>query len=264
MINKLVLYTTLICTICANGYSTQRPSKEDESNPFLDLASSFLQETLANQNGNGGGGGLGAVASLIGNLMQTDGKDGSGRAGGGGGAAVQILSGLGSLMANANNGNGFDPSMLGNIIEMFTAGGNEDSGDNGGRQKRSSGSPPSSGQQEGIGLETILNIASTFINSNNVANGKTAKDEDGLISYLPMIMQVVNSFSGPEGEKVYAKHKDHAWVLPPFLEKVHVMWDHFSNSELADALWKKSGVHSIFKVKFVIFLALFSTIFKPS
>lgn len=238
----------LVVVLSSYAHSTQRPSagSDDESNPFLDMASSFLQEALANQNGGAGGGGaaagLGGIASLIGNMMQPDG----GKANGGIGAA-QILSGISSFMANANAGGGggagFDPSIIGNVIEMFTGGGGGgDAGsDVSNRQKRANGG------QEGIGLDTILNLASAFVNTNKV-QGKNNGQDEGFMSFLPMVMDVVNSFTGPEGEKMHEKHKDHAWVLPPFLEKVHVMWDHFSNSELADALWKKSGVHSIFKV----------------
>jgi hypothetical protein len=60
-------------------------------------------------------------------------------------------------------------------------------------------------------------------------------------------MQAINSFTGPEGKKTELKHKEHAWVLPPFLEKIHIMWDHFQQSELAQVLWQKSGVHVVFK-----------------
>lgn len=252
-IDRMQLYLSVgIFVICclANSlcHSTQRPAREDDSNPFLDLASSFLQETLANQNG-GGGGGMAGIASLIGTFMQPEAKSDGG---GGGIGAAQILSGIGSLMSNMNGGGGggggggFDPSIIGNVIEMFTA----NSGSSNDRQKRSSGDDDGDAQQGGIGLETILNVVSAFAGSkqNQVRGANKPAQDDGLMSLLPMVMQAVNSFAGPEGEKTQAKHKDHAWVLPPFLEKIHVMWDHFSNSELADALWKKSGVYSIFKV----------------
>lgn len=224
------------------------PSKSDDSNPFLDLAASFLQESMSNQNNGGSGGGLASVAQIIGSLMQPDGSSKSNN------GAAQILSSIGSLMANAgaggNSGGGFDPSIITNVIEMFTAGGDTndiESGD-GKRSKRSSGG------QEGIGLETILNIASAFMgNANSVDSQSNGNNAEGLMSLLPMVVQAVNSFSGPEGEKIQAKHKEHAWVLPPLLERIHVIWDHFSNSELAEALWQKSGINTIFKVKLVLY-----------
>lgn len=261
----LVIFAFLVST--NSGHSTQRPSsREDDSNPFLDLATSFLQETLANQNGGGGGGGGGAggmagIASLIGSFIQPEAKsNGDGGAAGFGGAA-QILSGLGSLLANANGGGGgggggFDPSIIGNVIEMFTANNNGASNNDKNRKRRSSvddNNVEESAGGGGIGLDTILNVVSAFsgasATNNKRGGGGGGGQEDGLMSLLPMVMQAVNSFAGPEGERMQEKHKEHAWVLPPFLEKIHVMWDHFSNSELAEALWKKSGVYSIFKVR---------------
>lgn len=243
---KICLKLLVIFVTISIAHTTQqRLNRDDDSNPFLDMASTFLQETLANQNGGAGGGsgGIAGIASIIGSFMQ---PEGTGKSEGGIGAA-QIISGIGSLMANANGGNGFDPSIIGNVIEMFTA--NSDSGND--RQKRSTNDNQI---DNGIGLDTILNVVSAFAGSTksqgrNVVGGGGGGANEGIMSLLPMVMQAVNSFSGPEGEKTQAKHKEHAWVLPPFLEKIHVMWDHFSQSELAEALWKKSGIHSIFKVK---------------
>lgn len=235
---KFIILIAVISVDQSCQHSTQRPSNDDDSNPFLDMATSFLQETIANQNG---GNGIGGIASLIGNMIQ---PDGAGKSEGGIGAA-QILSGLGSLMANSNGGaggGGFDPSIITNVLEMFTS--SDSNADENGRQKRSSDVQ----QNGGIGLDTIINIASAFINSNKEQGRGNNEAQDGLMSLLPMVVQAYNSFTGPEGDEVQAKHKEHAWVLPPFLEKIHVIWDHFSNSELAEALWKKSGVHSIFKV----------------
>lgn len=234
--HRVLIVTALLCT--SPSFVN---SEDDDSNPFIDIATSFLQETLSNQNGgSGGGNGLAGIASIIGNLVQPDSAK-SNNAGGGLDVA-QLIGGFSTLMAAANGGNngrqagGFDPAIIGNVIEMFTAGG--DDSKQGRRQKRSG--------QENPGLDTLINLASTFMGNSNQVNGQ-ANGAEGLLSLLPMVVQAVNSFSGEEGEKVHARHKDHAWVLPPFLEKIHVMWDHFSNSELAEAMWKKSGIDAIFK-----------------
>lgn len=258
MMCKCVTFILVSLVVCfVNGHSTQRPSRErdDDSNPFLDIAASFLQDTLSNQNGGGrAGNGVGGIASLmplIGSLMQ---PDGASKSNNGGLGAAQIISSISSLMANANGGRdgggggGLDPSIIGNIIEMFTAGaGNSDDSNDleQPRRKRSN----DGGGQEGFGLEAIMNIASAFLGNANEADSPTGPAaNEGLMSLLPMVLQAINSFAGPEGDRIHAKHRDHAWVLPPFLEKIHVIWDHFSNSELADALWQKSGVNLIFKV----------------
>ncbi|KAM8706591.1 hypothetical protein ACLKA7_010799 [Drosophila subpalustris] len=260
----------VLALLCAQPYGHLA---EEESNPLLDMASMFIQEALSNQNGGGGGaggggGGAGAglagIASLVGSFMQANGKAGGG--GGGGGGAMQILSGLGSLLANnarggnGGGGGGFDPSIIGNVLEMFTQ--SDDEQDSGAQQKRSSSG--NAGSDSGIGLDTILQVASAFMNSQGGAGEKKAthhaqhnqqkrslpeepESENGFMNLLPLIMQAVSSFAGPEGQSTQERHKSHAWVLPPFLEHLHVLWDHFSNSELADALYEKSGVNKIMK-----------------
>lgn len=247
-----------LCVIYANSHTAQKSKQADDSNPFLDIATTFLQETFANQQGGRSGGsgnnGIAGIAQLIGSLVQQDGS----KSNNGGLGAAQILTGISQLI-NANSGNngvgggsgaGFDPSIIGNVIEMFTSGpDNSDDDDDQLQTKRRKRS--NSAQDSGIGIDTLLNIASAFMGNANNVDSHTDKSNEGLISLLPMAIQAINSFSGADGEKVQAKHKDHQWVLPPFLERIHVMWDHFSNSELAEALWEKSGINQIFKVRFI-------------
>jgi hypothetical protein len=243
---KSVLFVLFLLISCSRTYSTQRPASDD-SNPFFDMASSFLQEALTNQN-NGNGGGMGGIASIIGSMMmQGDGNSGKSD------NTAQLLSGIGSFIANAaassgKGGGGFDPSMIGNVIQMFTAGAGSSSDDEPQRKKRSN---------EGPGWESYLQLAATVIGNMNSGNSEPEGDSQGakvthpgesLMNMMPMVMQAISSFTGPEMEKTQAKHKDHAWVLPPFLENIHMAWDHFSNSELADALWTKMGVNNVFKV----------------
>lgn len=268
-VKHLTFIVLNLCVICTSSHTAQKNKhKFDESNPFLDIATTFLQETFANQASGGGGrggsngvgtSGIAGIAQLIGSLVQQDGP----KSNNGGLGAAQILTGISQLI-NANSGTsggggdgsgnsaGFDPSIIGNVIEMFTA-----AGGGGGDNTDDDIDPPQvkrrkranhSAQDNGIGIDTILNIASAFMGNSNNVDGQTDKANDGLMTLLPMVVQAINSFSGPEGEKVQAKHKDHAWVLPPLLERIHVLWDHFSNSELAEALWEKSGINQIFKV----------------
>lgn len=252
------ILTILVLTVTL--HSTYQ--SEDDSNPFLDIASSFLQETLANQNG--GSGGIGGIAQVIGSLMQGDGSS-TGKVGGDSGAA-QILSGLGSLLANAaaganNNGRegnnqgggGFDPSMIMNVVGMFA---NMNQG--GGRANGGGGG--------GSGMDALLSIASTVMQNMNSGNNdeeaaprRTKRQQEGsgagdaLMNMMPLVMQMLNSFTGPEMEKTEHRHKDHAQVLPPFLEQIHVMWDQFQQSELAQALFTKMGLSNVFKVRILPF-----------
>lgn len=73
----LINYTTLLFVILALiPFSIQNINdnevEEEDSNPFLDIASSFLQNSLNNNNGGGASGGaaLGALGGIIGSLMQ--------------------------------------------------------------------------------------------------------------------------------------------------------------------------------------------------
>lgn len=247
---------------CAFAYSTQRPNRNaEESSPFLDMASSFLENLSQGQGGGGGGlDGIAGIASVIGNMMQSS-EGGKAQQPSG---AAQIIAGLGSLLAanagggGGNAGGGFDPSMIGNVIQMFAA---VNSGGSDQRSKRSS---------EGSGLETVLSLASTFLSNYNTNNEEHdneletneipsnkqnpyKKEEpkhpgDNFMNLLPVIVQTLSSFSGSEMEKTQQKHShDHGTVLPPFLEKIHTAWDHFANSELSDAIYKKIGLDNVFK-----------------
>lgn len=265
---KLIFIISMISMhFCAFAYSTQRPNHnvESESSPFLDMASSFLENLNQGQNGGGVGlDGIAGIASVIGNMMQSS-ENGKSQPSG----AAQIIAGLGSLLA-ANSGNrnsddgssGFDPSIIGNVIQMFAA---VNSGGGDQRSKRSN---------EGSGLENVLSLASTFLSHYNSNNNEDhddvetneipsrkeipyrKRDEpkhpglngDNLLNLLPIVMQTLNSFSGSDMEKTDAKHKgDHGGILPEFLEKIHTAWDHFTNSELSDALYKKIGLDNVFK-----------------
>lgn len=223
-------------------HSSHEEEAADDFNPFMELASA-----LGGAGGGAGGGALGGIVSLVGNLMQ---NQDSGKAAGGAGPNIgAIISGVSSLFVNANGGGGgggFDPSMIGNVIEMF-AGGN----DNNNNQRAKRGAKEES---SGPNWEGLLDIAMTFMGNQGGNNGggqkrRSVEDNNvggGLMSLLPMVMNVVNSFNSPEGEKIAHNHKDHAWILPPFLEKIHIMWDHFQQSELAQVLWMKTGLNKVF------------------
>jgi hypothetical protein len=220
------------------------------------MASSFL-ENLSPGHGGGGGGleGIAGIASVIGNLVQSSDGGKSSQSSG----TAQLLAGLGSLLAansggGGGGGGGFDPSIIGNVIQMFAAA-NSGGGDQ--RSKRSS---------EGSGMETILSLASTFLsnynnqeepeeNEINYKGEKTnpyKRDEpqhpgDNLMNLLPIVAQTLSSFMGADMQKAEKKHKDHSGVLPPILEKIHTAWDLFASSELSDAVYKKIGLDNVFK-----------------
>lgn len=225
-------------------------SADDEPSPFLDMASEFLQATLSNQNG--GGGGIGGIAQVLGSLMQ---GDTAGSSGGSGGGAAQLISGIGALLQNMNQGGdksnsgGFDPAMLINMVSMFASTMNQQPSQ--GRNKRTA-------ESETPTMDAILTMATTFLSNMNTEDKTTAargdrggsKQENGAPAWmelLPTVLQAVQAFTGTSMEETEKKHKSHAHVLPPFLEHLHVMWDQFQNSELAQALFARMGLDKVFK-----------------
>ncbi|XP_053673954.1 uncharacterized protein LOC128724210 [Anopheles nili] len=268
---KHPLLVTLVVLAISGGAFTAHDA--DEGSPFLDMATEFLS-SMGNQQGGGGGGaaGLSGIASMLLPLMAN--ANGGGKAGGGNDGMGAILSGIGSMLAaganggGGTNGGGFDPALIGNVIQMFagaaSGGGGRDHDDDTSdepirrRQQQSSGkrqkrkAPVDQGQNPLV--DTVLTMASSWLaNYNNVeqdqqsSGGGGGGGADALANLLPLAVQAFQSFTGPEMERTQEKHKGHAWVLPPFLENLHVMWDQFTQSELAEALWTKMGLHTVFK-----------------
>lgn len=131
-------------------------------------------------------------------------------------------------MLGGQNGQ-IDPSLVGNMISMFT-------------QTMTSQQPKvdrkkrSQNENNDINLESILSLASGFLGNKNSE------------SMLPLVMNAISAFSDTETQKKAEDHKDHASFLPPFLEKAHLYWDLFINSELGRTVWEKSGLKRAFKV----------------
>ncbi|XP_045532885.1 uncharacterized protein LOC123720360 [Pieris brassicae] len=187
--------------------------RSEEDNPLLGLAASFLQNM-----GNGGGNnmdGLAAIGNIMGTLMQGDNAKNLGSMfGQDGGNAGDVISGLGSLFAGQDGK--IDPAMIGSMVSMFA----QQMAPEPKREKR---------EAEDFNMESIMGLASGFLGNQNTA------------SFLPLIMNTLSSLSDNEAQKRSDGHKDHATFLPPFLEKAHLYWDIFINSELGKTLWEKSG-----------------------
>lgn len=91
-------------------------------------------------------------------------------------------------------------------------------------------------QEAGIDLEGIVNMGSMLMGQNGNA--------DLMMGLIPMLL---SNFANDDnvvhgGSSKSHDHSAHSWYMPPIVENLHVMWDHFSNSELGQTLWKKSGL----------------------
>ncbi|KAG6459407.1 hypothetical protein O3G_MSEX011372 [Manduca sexta] len=215
---KLSLLAVLLCQFIAlpiiGGHT-------DDDNPFLDLASSFLQNM-----GDGGNNlnGLATIGNLVGSLMQGhNAKNFGSLLGQGNGNAGDMLSSLGSIFGGQDGK--IDPAMVGSMISMFAQNMGTQQPK---REKREN-------NDSDLNLEGILNLASSFVTNQNT------------VKYMPLVMSAISAFSEIEAERRADGHKDHASFLPPFLEKAHLYWDIFINSKLGQTIWEKSGVKQILK-----------------
>lgn len=68
------------------------------------------------------------------------------------------------------------------------------------------------------------------------------------MQYVPMILQTIGSFTGSDAQQRERTHSDHSWKLPPFLEKIHLGFDHFMNSEMGKNFIETLGAEKSFKV----------------
>lgn len=63
-----------------------------------------------------------------------------------------------------------------------------------------------------------------------------------------MILQTINSFSGPEARHREAVHSEHSNQLPPFLEKIHLYFDHFIHSNIGKVMISSLNAEKAFNV----------------
>lgn len=63
-----------------------------------------------------------------------------------------------------------------------------------------------------------------------------------------MIVQTFGAFAGSGAKQREKSHSDHSWKLPPFLEKLHLNFDHFMNSEMGKLIIETIGAEKSFKV----------------
>lgn len=139
----------------------------------------------------------------------------------------QIISGISSLMSGGSNNQGLDISMIGSILGALSA------NDNAGRRSaRDTGYD----EETGIDWNNIINVGSMFL--------QQKANNDMLMGLVPVVLEALGH-GKTDGHTKSNDHSSHAWFLPPILENIHVMWEHFSNSELGQILWKNSGLSQI-------------------
>lgn len=117
----------------------------------------------------------------------------------------QIISGLSNLMSGGQN-QGFDISMMGSILSAFSGGGKRSTRDTDHKD------------EPGIDWGSIVNMGSMFLQQN--------ANSDMAMGLVPMLLDALGH--GMNDNDAGSKdHSGHSWFLPPILENIHIMWEHF-------------------------------------
>ena len=224
-------FTLLLVTFTLIEVRTQNVKSnevEDDSNPFADIAKTLLKE----QN-------VESIGGLVNTFIHSDGGKQigdmlAGAMSGNGNTNVavlgQILQGLSNVVSpegkeddTARKGD-FDPNLIGTVLSLLVA--NKET--------------PRQTQDEG-GFD-VASLMST------VAGMFTQHGPESFVDYLPTILSTLSSFVGPEAQNREQGHADHAFAMPPILEKLHVMFDHFMHSDFGISLMEKIGAEKVVKI----------------
>ncbi|CAH0390758.1 unnamed protein product [Bemisia tabaci] len=226
---------------------------DEESNPFIEAARSLLQDSLQKKDGPGIGG-------ILQSIMQTDGGKQIGD------MLLQqtaknpdLLSNIGSLVSNigstlgdasnsagggggGGNSGGFDPALIGQMMDMFSGKSNDIGNDVDPKQDAG-----------GIQWDSLMSVASTFMAQANSQGGQSSGME-GIMNLLPVLMNSIGGghihYEDKELEDVeeHKRHEQASSFLPPFLGILREYWEHFKQSELGQTLWNNSGLGRIFQL----------------
>ncbi|KZC14971.1 PREDICTED: uncharacterized protein LOC107193098 [Dufourea novaeangliae] len=218
----MLLPRTCILLLLVGLANCEKHVEEDASAVFLEAAKSFF----ANKDSMNG---LQGLASAF--VQPDTGKQGNDMFGGKTNVdgIGQIISGIGALFEGNENRQGMDYSIIGSVLDSMVNT-NKDSQNRVARDVEKQ-------EESSLDFEGLLNIGSMLF-------GQNSGNSDFMMGLLPMLLQNLgNGANEVDGHpRKPHDHSGHSWYMPPVLEHLHVMWDHFSNSELGQTLWKNSGL----------------------
>lgn len=127
----------------------------------------------------------------------------------------QIISGLGSFMAGGQDNQGIDMSMVGSILNVLSTMNNAGQASH---AKRLANDVQDRKKEHGIDWANVISMGSAFF--------QQSANTDMMIGLVPIVLEAFGHGSNDHdaGSK---DHSGHSWFLPPILENIHVMWDHF-------------------------------------
>lgn len=221
----------------------------EEPNQFLDAAKGFLEEALEKNPEVAKNSGLNALGGILQMMKNTDGGSklsellsGLNLPAGnnnGKGVASEILAGIAGMLEK--NSEGFDPSLLNQVADVL---GNVASA------AEQSNEITGSGAKTAPNWGSILGVVGSLMSSMGDKNGESGSLE-GFLNLLPMLTGNTPSghvhFADNELEDAAEHEKSkHQNYKPPFMHIFAEFWEHFKRSEFGEAVWRKSGLESIF------------------
>jgi hypothetical protein len=121
----------------------------------------------------------------------------------------QILSGISDLISGDQNNQGFDLSMVGSILNALGTSNNV--------AKRSIRDEEQK-EDHGIDWASVISMGSMFFQQN--------ANNDMVMGLVPMVLEALGHGTNDDDTRDM-DHSGHSWFLPPILENIHVMWEHF-------------------------------------
>lgn len=84
---------------------------------------------------------------------------------------------------------------------------------------RTANNADDSKEEQSFSFESVIDIGKMLLGQQ--------ENREILLGLLPMIMDAFNNGGESTGFLKKHDHSGHSWFLPPILENLHVMWDHF-------------------------------------
>lgn len=118
----------------------------------------------------------------------------------------QIISGINSFMSGGGqNSHGFDISMVSSILSAMITDNNVVRGSRDTERK----------EEQGVDWSNLIGMF--FQQSTN---------NDAFMGFMPMLLEALGHATN-DNDAGNKDHSGHSWFLPPILENIHVMWEHF-------------------------------------
>ncbi|XP_031847415.1 uncharacterized protein LOC116433452 isoform X2 [Nomia melanderi] len=229
----MLLPRTCILLILFSLASCEKNEEDDASAVFLEAAKSFF----TNKDNLNALQGFASAFVQPGTGKQENGMLGKSNLDGIG----QIISGIGTLFATNENRQGIDYSVIGSVLESMVSTDTKEENHQRATREVDDGSQrvreAEKKQESSLDFDSLLSLGSTLFGQSG------EKNADFVMGLLPMLLQNFASGNDVDGQpKNPHDHSSHSWYMPPILENLHVIWEHFSNSELGQTLWKNSGL----------------------